>query len=110
MQGQHPTYARRLLEEGIIVAAIVDGRIVNTMHCYCRSARHADIGANTLPGFRRKGFAVASGSMLCTLLHERGLTPTWSTVSENSASQTLAAALGFVSFSRRVYLTPGDPL
>jgi hypothetical protein len=79
------------------------------MHSYCRSRRYADIGANTLSEFRRRGLAQAAGLLLCKLIHERGLIPTWSTGGENIASQQLAATLGFTPLAKRVYLVPQSP-
>jgi hypothetical protein len=105
VQGADVQYAHRLLNEGLAVAAVIDGRIACTVHSYCMTPRHAEIGANTLPAFRGQGLASAAAGMLCRLIQNRGLLPVWSTGRPNTISQRLAAKLNFTPIlPSRIYV------
>ena len=51
-----------------------------------------------------KGFASSAASIVVRRIQERGRTPVWSAGEGNAASLRVAAKLGFVEVSRRVYL------
>jgi hypothetical protein len=95
---------RTLLTEGIVAGAIIDGRIVATAVVSSFSDRYADIGINTLPGFRRRGFAIDAASIIAGAVQEIDKTPVWSTGETNIASRRIAEKLGFVEVLRRAYV------
>ena len=55
---------------------------------------HAEVGVNTVEGYRRRGFALASAREVISELLSRGITPDWGCY-YNEASGALAAKLGF---------------
>lgn len=55
-----------------------------------------DIGVETDAQFRRRGFAFDAAAAMCRDIISHGKTPVWACHAANIASQTLAAALGFV--------------
>ncbi len=109
IQGGNREWAERLLTEGLAIAAFEGDQIVCVMHAYCITPRFADVSANTLPEYRRKGYARRAGAMLCDLIRKRERIPTWSTSGENVASQELAGNLGFERIMTRSYVSRIDP-
>ncbi len=97
---------RRLLAEGCAAAAVVGGRPVGVAQTYALTARHAEIGAITLPSWRNRGFATAAASIVARWAQENGLTPVWSAMEDNHASLRVAEKIGFQEVSRRAYLVP----
>ena len=63
-----------------------------------------EIGIETHPEARRRGFAILTCAALIRYALSRGLEPVWSAHSENKASQILAARLGFKETRRVPYL------
>lgn len=55
-----------------------------------------DIGVETDEQFRRRGFAFAAAAAMCRDILSQGKMPVWACHAENTGSQKLAAALGFV--------------
>lgn len=101
--GGYPS-AAALLSEGIAAAAIVGDEIVAMAHTAAQSAAYADIGVATLPPWRGRGFATAAAALVVQQVQATGKTPTWSTGATNAASLKVAATLGFVETTRRVYV------
>lgn len=93
-----------LLTDGFAAGPVVDGKLVGLAHTNALTARYADIGVATRKEFRRRGFASVAASIVATRIQERGLVPVWSAGEDNEASLRIAARLGFVEVSRRVYL------
>lgn len=97
---------RRLLQQGGVAAAVIAGHVVAIAQTYALTARHAEIGAVTLPPWRNRGFATAAASLVARWAQENGRTPVWSTAEDNYASLRVAEKLGFQEVSRRAYLIP----
>ncbi len=93
-----------LVTDGVAAGAVVEGRLTGLAHTNAVTARYADIGVATRKEFRRRGFASAAASIVAMRIQERGLVPVWSAGEDNDASLRIAARLGFVEVSRRVYL------
>ena len=93
-----------LLSDGFAAGPIIEGRLVGLAHTNAVTTRYADIGVATRKEYRRRGFASAAGSTVARRIQERGLVPVWSAGEDNRASLRVAARLGFVEVSRRVYL------
>lgn len=93
-----------LLASGVAAGAVVDGRLVALAHTNAVTANYGDIGVYTDDAWRGMGFATASASIAARRIQELGRTPVWSAGEDNEASLHIAAKLGFVEVSRRVYL------
>ena len=93
-----------LLTDGAAAGAVVEGRLVGLAHTNAMTAKHGDIGAETDEAWRGRGFASASACLVARRIREMGRTPVWSAGEGNGASLRVAAKLGFVEVSRRVYL------
>ena len=94
----------RLLSEGIIACAIVEGQIVATALTTAFSNKYADVGVYTDPAFRQRGFALAATAIVVNQVLAGGRTPVWSTGASNTASLRMAERLGFLESSRRKYV------
>ena len=97
--------ALTMLEEGVAAEAIVEGRLVGIAHTSAITERHADIGVSTLEPWRGRGFAAAAASIVARRVQERGRIPVWSAGEDNFASHRVAAKVGFLEVSRRVYVS-----
>ena len=93
-----------LLKNGIAAGAMVDNQLVALAHTNAVTAKFGDIGVATDAAWRGKGFASASACIVASRIQELGRTPVWSAGEDNVASLRVAAKLGFVEVSRRVYL------
>ena len=93
-----------LLKNGFAAGAVVDNQLVALAHTNAVTARFGDIGVVTDDAWRGKGFASASACIVARRIQELGRTPVWSAGEDNVASLRVAAKLGFVEVSRRVYL------
>lgn len=97
-----------MLNRGIAVGAIIDGRLVANAHTSARSVLYADIGVYTMEAYRGRGLATSMAALLARLIIEAGQTPVWSCGEGNAASLAVAAKLGFAEVSRRVYVIPKE--
>ena len=93
-----------LLTDGAAAGAVVEGSLVALAHTNAMTTRYGDIGVATDELWRGKGFASSAASIVARRIQERGRTPVWSAGEDNAASLRVAAKLGFVEVSRRVYL------
>jgi RimJ/RimL family protein N-acetyltransferase len=104
LQGTFWNSNRDLLENSFAAGAIIGGRLVATACCSSLTCRYADIGVNTLPEYRNRGFATAAASLTARAIHDAGRTPVWSTGGHNLTSQRIAAKLGFTEVLRETYV------
>ena len=91
---------------GHAAGAVIAGQLVAVAFTASRSPRYGEFGIHTLEPYRGRGYAAAAAALVAADLHRAGLTVTWSTSTENAASRRIAAKLGLVEVSRRVYLNP----
>jgi hypothetical protein len=75
-----------------------DGAAVSVCFSARSSARVAEAGVNTLPGFRGRGYAAAVTSAWAATMHAQGIIPLYSTSWDNLASQSVARRLGLHMF------------
>ena len=99
----------RALRHGVVVGAVIDGRLVARASCDARSQGHGDIGVATLVEFRGQGLATASAAGVAHRLQQTRTVPVWSTGEANLASQRVAEKLGFTLTARRTYVIPEKP-
>jgi hypothetical protein len=88
-----------------IFGVVVDGRLLSIAHSSRRTAAACELGINTSPEARRRGFALAATVMWTEAVAAEGLVPLYSALAENAASLALAAAAGFRRFARAAYVT-----
>jgi RimJ/RimL family protein N-acetyltransferase len=104
MDGWRFGSAAALIAGGFAAGAVIDGQLAAVACTSARGDRYADVGIVTREDWRRRGFSTAAASLVCADIQRAGQTPVWSTGWDNSASQRVAAKLGFVEISRRVYV------
>jgi hypothetical protein len=80
------------------IAALEAGRAVAACWVAARSARAAEAGAETLPGFRGRGLASRAVSSWAHAVRAEGLLPLYSTEWRNRASRGVAERLGLILY------------
>jgi hypothetical protein len=85
-----------------LMGVVVDGRLLSLAHSSRRTAEACELGIDTLPAVRRRGYALAATVTWSAAILTEGLTPLYSALAENSASLRLAAAAGYRRFVRAV--------
>lgn len=85
-----------------LMGVIVAGRLLSLAHSSRRTAQACELGIETLPEARRKGYALAATRLWAASVAQEDLVPLYSTSAENTASLALAAAAGYRVFARAV--------
>jgi len=83
-----------------LVGVVVDGRLLALAHSSRRTAQACELGIDTLPEARRRGYALAATVAWARLVADAGLAPIYSAFAENAASLALAEAAGYRPFAR----------
>jgi len=91
------------LAQGIGVTLLAQGRPAALAFSSFRHDDLLELGIETLPDHRGKGYGRLACSALIDVALERGLTPVWACREANTASFRLAMTLGFVTLERRPY-------
>lgn len=84
------------------VGVVVEEHLLSLAHSSRRTVEACELGINTLPEARRKGYALAATVAWSTAILQEGLTPLYSALAENIASLNLAQAAGYREFARVV--------
>lgn len=89
-----------------ILGAWVDGQPV--AFCYAGSVTEglADVGIDTLEGWRRRGYALQVAAAVIRDVLADGRTPVWGAMDSNIASRAMAMRLGFVKVDTLVLFSP----
>lgn len=82
---------------------IVDGKLVSVAHSSRRTAAACELGIDTSPTARRRGYAAAATIAWTEAIYREGLLPIYSAFAENTASLGLAAAVGYERQIESVY-------
>jgi len=69
-------------------------------HSSRRTKEACELGIDTLPEARRRGYALAATILWTRAVIQEGLVPLYSALAENTASLRLAAAAGYRVFAR----------
>jgi RimJ/RimL family protein N-acetyltransferase len=85
------------------IGVIVDGRLVSIAHSSRQTPSACELGIDTLPEARRRGYAAAATTLWTALVQQKGLVPIYSAFAENTASLQLAQAVGYVPRINGVY-------
>lgn len=88
------------VEKRPLVGVIMNGRLVSLAHSSRRTAEACELGVDTLPDARRRGYALAVTVMWTQMVLQEGLVPLYSALADNTASLALAAAAGYRVFAR----------
>lgn len=83
-----------------LIGVIIDGRLVSLAHSSWRTSEACELGIDTLPEARRKGFALAATIVWTQAVLQEGLVPLYSALAENSASLRLAEKAGYRIFAQ----------
>ncbi len=86
------------------IGVIADGRLLSMAHSSRRTAQACELGIETLPNARRRGYALAATVVWSAAIKDEGLTPIYSASAENTASLDLAMAAGYREFARATLL------
>jgi RimJ/RimL family protein N-acetyltransferase len=83
-----------------LIGVIVEDRLLSLAHSSRRTSEACELGIDTLPDARRKGYALAATVLWAATVSLEGLVPLYSTSFDNEASLGLAAAAGYRVFAR----------
>ena len=77
------------------VGVVVDGKLLSVAHSSRQTPVACELGIDTRPEARRRGYAAAATILWTALIQRRGLTPIYSAFTWNGASLRLAQAVGY---------------
>jgi len=83
-----------------LIGVIVEGRLLSLAHSSRRTAQACELGIDTLPAARRKGYALAATLLWAAEVFQEELVSFYSASAENTASLGLASAAGYRAFAR----------
>ncbi len=86
-----------LLDGGILVGAIIDGRMVSGAVTFARAERLDDIGVATLTEYQGGGLSSACASAIVAQILAEGRRPVWTVFCSNTPSVRVSEKLGFVT-------------
>ena len=83
-----------------LIGVIVEGRLLSLAHSSRRTTEACELGIDTLPEARRKGYALAATLLWAASVVQEELVPFYSASADNTASLGLASAAGYRAFAR----------
>jgi RimJ/RimL family protein N-acetyltransferase len=83
-----------------LIGVVIDGRLVSLAHSSRRTSEACELGIDTLPEARRKGYALAATIVWTRAILQEELVPLYSALAENNASLRLAERAGYRIFAR----------
>ncbi len=81
-----------------LVGIIQNGRLLSLAHSSRRTIQACELGIDTLPEARQKGYALAATVVWTQMILQEGLVPLYSAEASNTPSLRLAAAAGYRVF------------
>lgn len=85
-----------------LVGVVAAGRLLSLAHSARRTAEACELGIETLPEARRKGYALAATVLWAALVAQEGRIPLYSALANNMASLGLATAAGYKVFAQAI--------
>lgn len=85
------------------IGVVVDGRLASIAHSARQTPAACELGIDTLPEARRRGYAAAATILWTAVVQQKGLIPIYSAFAWNTASLHLAKAAGYVPRIDGVY-------
>jgi hypothetical protein len=82
-----------------LIGVINSGRLLSLAHSSRHTAEACELGIDTLPEARRRGYALAATVLWSTTVAQRGFVPLYSAFANNTASLKLATAAGYRTFA-----------
>ncbi len=82
-----------------LIGVIEAGRLLCLAHSSRRTAAACELGIDTLPPARRKGYALAATVLWTHFILQEGLIPLYSAFAENTPSLNLAVKAGYRAFA-----------
>ncbi len=83
-----------------LIGVIVEGYLLSLAHSSRRTAEACELGIDTLPEARRKGYALAATLLWAASVTQEDLVAFYSASAENTASLGLASGAGYRAFVR----------
>jgi GNAT superfamily N-acetyltransferase len=99
LAGPFARFASHLDEIRPFFAVVRDGVVVSACYSARLSRAGAEAGVDTLPAFRRRGYAAAVVDAWRAAIERSGRTPLFSTSYDNESSRALADRLGLVQYA-----------
>lgn len=89
---------------------VVEGdRLLSVAHSSRRTAQACELGVNTVPDARSRGYGLAVVVRWADAVAAEGIEPLYSARASNEASLALARAAGYRPFAQSVYIMPTHP-
>lgn len=88
-----------------VFGVVEQDRIVSIAHSSRRTSDACELGIETIPEARRKGYALAGTLLWAEAIAQEGLLPIYSALASNSASLRLAHNAGYRPFAHALLLT-----
>jgi RimJ/RimL family protein N-acetyltransferase len=85
------------------VGVLIDDRLVSIAHSSRQTPAACELGINTLPDARRRGYAAAATTLWTAIVQRKGLVPIYSAFAWNAASLRLATSIGYMPSIGGVY-------
>jgi RimJ/RimL family protein N-acetyltransferase len=85
------------------IAVIIGGRLMSIAHSSRQTAEACELGIDTAPEARRRGYAAAATTLWTALVQQQGKVPIYSAFAWNTASLQLAQSVGYVPRIDGVY-------
>jgi len=85
------------------IGVVLDGRLLSIAHSARQTLSACELGIDTLPEARRRGYAAAAVTLWTAIVQQQGLVPIYSAFAWNTASLQLARATGYTSHIDGVY-------
>jgi len=79
---------------------VIADQLLSLAHSFRRTREACELGIDTVPEARRKGYALAATILWTRAVLQEGLVPIYSALAENTASLRLADAAGYRAFAR----------
>ena len=83
-----------------LIGVVISGQLLSLAHSSRRTSEACELGIDTLPEARRKGYARASTIVWTQAVLQERLVPIYSADASNTASLHLADAAGYRAFAR----------
>jgi len=83
-----------------LIGVVIAGLLLSVAHSSRRTEEACELGIDTLPEARRRGYALAATILWTRTVMQEGLVPLYSAFADNTASLRLAAAAGYRVFAR----------
>ena len=85
------------------IGVVVNGQLLSIAHSSRQTPSACELGINTLPEARRRGYAAAAAVVWTAVVQQKGLVPIYSAFAWNTASLHLAKFIGYIPRITGIY-------